>query len=302
MTEQTAPISPESDALLLRRLAAAGLDGVRTLRPVRSGTMAVACLAELADGTRAFVKTLAEPPGDDLFEAEAEGLAALRDLGGAATPEALLATSDLLVLRALHPRPDTPGFWERLGHAVAALHTATVHDRFGWHRDNWLGRKRQYNPWHTDGHEFYARYRILRWLDEPLVADALDREDRRAVERLCARLPEVVPAAPACLTHGDLWTANVVSGSGGEPVLVDPAVSYNWPETDLSMLWNTHRPPESDRFFDAYTEAARPEPGWQERLPVLHLRQLLCLIAHGYPDRTLVEQVRRVVAPFRRRG
>lgn len=302
MTGRSPQPDRDVDALLRRRLAAAGLDGVASLRPVEGGVAAVARIAELSDGSRVFVKTLAEAPGDDLFPVEAEGLAALRDLGGVATPEVLLVTPEILVLRALRPRPDTPGFWERLGHAVAALHTTTVHDRFGWHRDGWLGRKRQYNEWHTDGHEFYARCRILRWLDEPQVAAAFDHAERRALERLCERLPEIVPAVPASLTHGDLWTSNIIAGVDGEPVLVDPAVSYNWPETDLSMLWCTHRPPESARFFDAYVEAARPEPGWRERLPVLYLRQLLCLIAHDYPDRSPAERVREVIAPFRRRG
>ncbi|WP_394326775.1 fructosamine kinase family protein, partial [Thermobifida halotolerans] len=229
---------------------------------------AVARIATLSDGSEVFAKTLTPVPGPDLFEVEAEGLAALRDLGGVATPEAVRVAPDVLVLRALRPRPDTPRFWERLGRAVAALHTTTVTDRFGWHRDGWLGRMRQDNTWHDSGHEFYARRRILRWLPEPHVRAAFDREDRRALERLCERLPEIVPDIPASLTHGDLWTTNIIADERGEPVLVDPAVSYNWPETDISMLWCTPRPPESDHFFAAYEEAARPEPGWRERLAV----------------------------------
>jgi fructosamine-3-kinase len=91
--------------------------------------------------------------------------------------------------------------------ANPALHTSTVSGRFGWHRDGWHGpgRMRQHNSWETDGHEFYARHRILRWLPESLVEAEFDHDERRAVERLCAAFPELIPAHPASLTRGDLW-------------------------------------------------------------------------------------------------
>ncbi len=53
--------------------------------------------------------------------------------------------------------------------------------------------------------------------------------DRRALERLCARLTEVVPAMPAVLTHGDLWAANLLSQPGGRITVIDPAVSVGAP-------------------------------------------------------------------------
>jgi fructosamine-3-kinase len=73
--------------------------------------------------------------------------------------------------------------------------------------------------------------------------------DRRAVERLCARLPDLIPAMPAVLTHGDLRSGNLVSQSGGRIAVIDPAVSYTWAEVDLSMLWCSPRPPAAGRFF-----------------------------------------------------
>ena len=159
-------------------------------------------------------------------------------------PEVVLVTPDLLVLKPLLPRTDSPQFWEQLGHLVAALHTATVHDRFGWHHDGWLGRLPQDNTWDTDGYAFFAQ-RILRWLPEPLVEAAFDPDERRALERLCAALPELVPPQPPVLTHGDLWSGNVLATTDGVPALIDPAVSYTWAEVDLSMLWCGTRPPVS---------------------------------------------------------
>lgn len=98
---------------------------------------------------------------------------------------------------------------------VAALHGSTVTDRFGWHRDGWLGRLRQDNTRETDGHTFFAQRRILRWLAEPLVEAEFDGAERQALERLCAALPEPVPPRSPCLTHGDLWQENIVAT--GEP-------------------------------------------------------------------------------------
>lgn len=181
---------------------------------------------------------------------------------------------------------------------VAQVHR-TVSGRFGWEHDGWLGRMRQDNTPTHDGHRFFAERRLLRWLDEPLVTAALDARDRRALERLCDRLPELVPVQPACLTHGDLWSGNVVATEEGGPALVDPAVSWTWAEVDLAMLWWGGRPPVSDRFFGVYAEHAPLRDGWRERVPLLVLRELLSTIAHGDDHWGAADVVRSTVAPFR---
>jgi fructosamine-3-kinase len=285
--------------LLVHRLEGNGFE-VASVRVATGGVVALAGLATLRDGSEVFAKTLREP-GSDVFQVEAEGLRALTDLGGVTTPVVLAVAPNLLVLAPLQPWRDDESSWERLGHAMAGLHQSTVHDRFGWHRDGWLGRMRQENTWESDGHLFFAQRRVLRWLGEPLVEKALSREDRRAVESLCAALPELIPPQPPALTHGDLWSGNVLSDATGTPVLIDPAVSYAWPEIDLSMLWCSPRPPAADRFFEAYAEVAGLVAGWRDRMPVLHLRELLSVIAHGDDDWGAADLVRQIVAPFGRR-
>lgn len=287
--------------LLLERLHAAGFTDVVAVEPATGGLAATAGLARRADGTQVFVKAFAEPPSDDAFAAEAEGLHGLRTLGGVETPEVLLASRDLLVLTMLRPRPSTETFWERLAHVLARLHTTTSSPRFGWQRDNWLGRRRQINTWADDGFEFFARHRLLRWLDEPRVQAALDAADRSALERLCALLPELLPDKPACLTHGDLWTQNVLAGPGEQPALIDPAVSYMWAEVDLAHLWTTAPPPEAQGFFDVYSELTSLDAGWRERMPILQLRQHLTVIAQFDDDWGAADEVRATLAPFRRR-
>jgi fructosamine-3-kinase len=286
-------------SLLLQRLNDVGIDDVVRVDPSAEGMAAVAGLATLRSGTQVFVKTCEAPPADDLFAREAEGLQALRHLGGLATPDVVHVARNVLVLSALQPRPQTPAFWERVAHALARMHTTTVSDRYGWAHDNWLGSSRQYNSWDDDGFRFFAEKRVLRWLGEPRVQAKLNVSERQALERLCQRLPEMLPAQPACLTHGDFWTQNILATIDGEPAVIDPAVSYMWAEVDLSHLWCSSPPAEARRLFEVYGELTGRERGWLDRLPLLHLRQLMALIAMYDYDWGSTEAVRALVAPFR---
>jgi fructosamine-3-kinase len=303
-------INPAEPAtLLLESLRRAGLPDVVAVEPVAGGFAALAGIAVRRDAPPVFVKTFEDPPAGDgvagevlageVFLAEAEGLAALRELGGVLTPEVLLADRDLLVLEMLRPRPDGEDFWEELAHAVAGLHRRTAHPRFGWHRDNWLGRRRQVNTWQDDGFEFFAQHRLLRWLGEPRVDAALDAADRAALERLCHRLPELLPHRPACLTHGDFWASNVLATPDGRPALIDPAVSYTWAEVDLAHVWSTAPPPEAARFFAVYAELAELDDGWPARMPIIQLRQHLAVVAQLDYDWGAADLIRATLAPFR---
>ncbi|MFJ7017952.1 fructosamine kinase family protein [Streptomyces sp. NPDC101117] len=286
---------------LLERLQAAGLSDVVAIEPVAGGFAATSVLVRRGDGTSVFVKTFSEPPSDDAFAAEAEGLTVLSKAGGVTTPEIILVDRDVLVLSTLRPQPRTEVFWEQLAHVLARLHTTTRHPRFGWHQDNWLGRRRQFNTWEDDGFEFFAQNRLLRWLGERRVQETLDAADRMALERLCERLPELLPIKPACLTHGDLWAMNVMATADGRPALIDPAVSYTWAEVDLAHLWTTAPPPEAHVFFTLYAELTGLDRGWRERMPILQLRQHLAVIAQFEPNWGAVDVVRATIAPFRRR-
>ncbi|MFI7609375.1 fructosamine kinase family protein [Micromonospora sp. NPDC049366] len=284
---------------LLESLRRAGMSDAVTVEPVAGGLAALAGIADRRDGPPVFVKALADAPADDVFVAEADGLAALRRLGGVTTPEVLLAGREVLVLSVLRPRPPGEAFWERFAHVLAHLHLSTSHPRFGWHRDNWLGRRRQINTWDDDGFAFFAQHRLLRWLGQPRVEAALDAGDRKALERLCDRLPELLPDRPACLTHGDLWAQNVLATPDGQPALIDPAVSYMWAEVDLAHVWSTSPPPEARRFFDVYAELTGLDGDWRSRMPIIQLRQHLAVLAQFDDDWGAADQIRATLAPFR---
>jgi fructosamine-3-kinase len=268
------------------RLVTPFLDNAVAAEPLAGGSNHRAWLVTHADGSRYVVKTTVGVP-DDMFAAEAEGLAALRNSGAIGAPHVIDFGPDHLVLEALMPLPgfEDTGFWEWTGRALAALHSVRG-ERFGWPRDNWLGRTRQINTWTYDCYEFYARYRILRYLREPVMEVVFDAAHRAALERICARLPQLVPPSYPALTHGDLWHGNVLAMPGGAPALIDPAVSWSWPEADLSMLWSSAIAVYGDasvldRFFAAYHEILPPHPGWREHLELLNLRELLCVLFQG---------------------
>jgi len=284
--------------LLLGRLHQSGMRDIVAVEPVTGGLAALAGIATRQDAPPVFVKAFADTPDDDVFPAEAEGLAALRE-GGMPTPDVILANRELLVLSVLQARPRSDTFWEQFAHALARLHTSTIHPRFGWHRDNWLGRRRQINTWDDDGFAFFAEHRLLRWLEQPRVEAALDAGDRAALERLCHRLPELLPDRPACLTHGDLWTQNLLATPDGRPALIDPAVSYMWAEVDLAHVWTTSPPPEAQRFFAVYAELTALDSGWPARMPIVQLRQHLAVLAQFDNDWGAGERIRATLSPFR---
>jgi fructosamine-3-kinase len=208
-------------------------------------------------------------------------------------------TKRLLLLEALAPVGDSEQAWERFARDLAAAHRSTAGDRFGWPHDGYLGRLPQVNTWTASGHQFFAEHRLLRYLSEPAAEQVLTAADRQAVERLCTRLPEIIPDMPAVLTHGDLWTGNLVSQPGGRITVIDPAVARTWAEVDLSMLWGCPRPPAADRFFALYQELNPSPPGWTDRMPVLHLRELLsCIAEFGPADAADINRARDVLTPF----
>jgi fructosamine-3-kinase len=269
---------------------------VRRRRALAGGFASPVWLRELDDGQEVVVKASSHDSAA-LFAAEAEGLETLSELGGLRTPRVIAVGPRSIVLEALDPQlPQTEDFWRDAGHRAAHLHSSTAHALFGWEHDGWLGLLPQRNPWDTDGYRFFAENRVLRYLGEPLVDAALAAADRRGIERLCARLPALLPDTGACLTHGDMWRNNVIADGAGYPAFLDPAVSYTWAEVDVAHMLCSGGVPES--FYDAYAEVRPLERDWREHARILNLRQLLAMLAAGIPVPGIVPAIRELISVY----
>ncbi len=241
-------------------------------QPVAGGDINQAFRLTTAQGPSFFLKRNAAAP-PDMFAREAEGLEALRAVPeGPTVPQPLLWGPDFLLLEDLRPAPPRPDYWPEFGRRLAAVHRQTA-PRFGFPHDNYIGRTPQPNPWTADGYAFFAEHRLGFQAHLAHRRGLLPAADLRRVERLAARLPELVPPQPASLLHGDLWRGNALTDARGGPALIDPATYYGWAEADLAMTALFGGFPEA--FYRAY-EAARPlAPGYRERFPIYNLYHLL---------------------------
>lgn len=259
---------------LVRFLATEGFGEIRASQTLNGGMISLT--RRIVTDTRTFVVKQARQAPRDLYRAEALGLRRLA-AAGTRTVGVVEVADDYLLLDDLGDGRRSDLDWEELGRSLARQHRHEG-ERFGFEEDNYLGLLPQRNEWTTDGHEFFARHRILRFLEEPRCASAFDARDRRRLERLAERLPDLIPAQPPSLLHGDLWRENIVAGPGRRGVLVDPAVHFGWAEAELAMVQQCGGVP--DRFFDAYVEERPLADGWRERLTILAVREWLSAVAH----------------------
>lgn len=236
------------------------------------------------DGEPLFLKTNAHTP-PDMFEREAEGLAALAVPGGPRVPEVLLVGKDFILQEFIEStKGDHKGrpYWETLGAQLAALHTQAS-PRFGFAHDNYLGATQQPNAWEENGYTFFGKHRLGYQAKLAARNKYLSSADLGQAEALIRRLPDLIPPQLASLLHGDLWSGNLHTGPSGEPVLIDPATYYGWAEADLAMMTLFGAVPDS--FFQAY-ESIRPlTSGYRERFDIYNLYHLLNhlnLFGEGY--------------------
>ena len=120
-----------------------------------------------------------------------------------------------------------------------------------------------------DGFRFFAEARLLHQGRLARDSGRLERGDIRKLETLADRLSRWIPEQSASLIHGDLWGGNAHTGPNGEPVLIDPATHYGWPEAELAMttmFGRFHRD-----FYEAYLANSPIERDWEERIPLYNL-------------------------------
>ena len=232
------------------------------------------------------------------FQAEAEGLTELGRSRALRVPQVRAAGSTedaaFLALEWLAAGSADAASERRLGEGLAALHRVLA-PRFGWSRDNTIGRTPQSNSWTDDWAEFFREHRLRPQL-QLAVRNGCGEHLRARGERLTELLPVLLAGhrPAASLVHGDLWGGNWLATADGEPVVFDPAVYYGDRETDLAMtrLFGGF----GDAFYAAYEHAAPLTPGAALRAELYNLYHVLNhanLFGGGYAReaRALIEEL-----------
>ncbi len=216
---------------------------------VGGGSISTAAKVRFGDGRWVFAKW--SHSGDLLdaplaFQAEVDGLDAVREVGSVRVPEVLEVGGEgagenalgWLILEYVDTQPRNSTTDVNLGKVLADLHS-TAGEYFGWPRDNYIGSLPQANNGSGSWCEFVWTQRI-----EPLLRLCRDRklspfEWRREWRELESVLSPLLPDRDfptPYLLHGDLWSGNVLADEHGYPVLIDPAVYWGDPEVDLAMM------------------------------------------------------------------
>ena len=213
--------------------------------------------------------------GKSFFEAEVDGLKELAPY--VRVPETYMLGEQkdgaYLLMEWIEPGK---GDQKDLAVSLAKLHKVTA-PQFGYRKDNYLGTVPQFNHVEEDWWLFFFKNR-----PESQIALAqknnLWNQNRQetfisfkqyVLENFSDK--KIVPS----LLHGDLWSGNVFFDQQGEPVFVDPAVSYGDREQDIAMsqLFGGFRP----EFLQSYQMVYPLEKNWEKRLPIY---QLYYLLAH----------------------
>ena len=194
---------------------------------------------ETASGPARYFAKLNEVSYAPMFEAEADGLAALRAAGAVRVPDVVARADDggqaWLVLEWLDLGPLDARGAAALGEALARQHRLPQ-ARFGWARDNFIGSTPQPNGWSDDWLAFWRERR----LHAQLRLAARNRLPSRMIdrgERLLADCEAFFRAHRPVLSllHGDLWSGNAAALAREVPVLFDPAVYVGDREADVAM-------------------------------------------------------------------
>ena len=251
-----------------------GTDVLRSI-PVSGGDINDAYKLNLSDGRQIFMK-VNRSVGLSFFQAEAEGLEAIRATGAINVPEVIAVGKDqqygaFLLLEWVKADPKAHDFWEKFGKSLARMHQAPA-SRFGWEKDNYIGASPQINTPHDKWVAFFRDCRLSPQFER--AQHYFDPSMWKRITRLLDHLEDhlVEPPHPSLL-HGDLWSGNFITGNDGQAWLIDPAVYLGHAEADLAMteLFGGFHPD----FYSAYREVSPLQPGYEQRRDLYNLYHLL---------------------------
>jgi len=264
---------------------------VRAAQPLDGGCIGEVYRLSLDDGQNVVAKW--HPAAGGALDIEGHMLRYLAEHTELPVPAVFHSAPNLLIM-SYEPGTSrfSPAAEAHAADALASLHAKTA-PKFGFKRDTLIGGLHQPNTWAKKWVAFFRDHRLLHMAAEAGKAGKLSAATQARVDRLAAKLPELLgePPQPALL-HGDVWSTNVLAEGGKVTAFLDPAIYYGHPEIELAFitLFNTF----GDAFFARYQEHRAIEPGFfEERREVYNLYPLLVhtrLFGGGYAqsvERTL---------------
>lgn len=233
----------------------------------------------LNTGDKIFMKANAKSNAA-FFTAEAAGLSAIASTKAISTPKIICTGTDdgedvgysFLLLEFIKSSGKISTYWETFAQELAAMHKADVGKEFGFSQDNFIGARPQQN---TPAISWISFFRDQRLAPQFEAADSyFSPSDREKITKLLDNMDRfLIEPEQLSLLHGDLWSGNVMCGSDGKAMLIDPACYVGHREADLAMTELFGGFPQS--FYDTYKEAFPLQPGYEERRDLYNLYQLL---------------------------
>lgn len=229
---------------------------------------------KLSSSSRHFFIKLNEKDFVRHFEAEAYSLNQINLQSPFKCPMPICYGESLnnsfLVLEMLDFVHGTNHQWYQLGQTLADMHKQTVHGKFGWEEDNYIGTNIQPNTWSSNWSMFFAEQRIG-WQLQLLNEKSIRLGDIEHIIKRCHDGLEKHQVMP-CLIHGDLWQGNVGFTRNG-PTIFDPASYYGDREADIAMTELFGHFPSA--FYQGYQEHYPLPEHYEQRKLIYNLYHIL---------------------------
>ena len=248
-----------------------GLGKITHSSPISGGSICDCFHITTESNKELFVKTHNAPP-KGFFAAEATNLKAIAGTKTIYTPRVYHYADNFLALEYLPPGKQTEHYWKEFGRKLALMHQQKV-PFFGFSEDNYCGLTPQPNQCVENGHIFFVEQRILHQAKLARENSLLPEDTYLSLQKLCNKIPELIPDQPASLIHGDLWHGNTYCLRHSTPALIDPACYWGWAEAEIAMTHLFGSFP--DMFYQTYREQFIFEPDFNQRIPLYNLYHIL---------------------------
>lgn len=238
-----------------------------------------------AEGTF-FIKWNTARALPEMFTAEAKGLEIISSTGCFRVPKVVAVHEGTLfsciIMEIINSGPRSADYWSKLAENMACMHQVTQ-PYYGLDHDNYIGSLPQYNTYKKEWLEFFVELRLEPQLKIAYDAGRLDQADQEKFDRFKQLLPGLLCIEKPALTHGDLWSGNLMIGEEGAPALIDPAVAYVHREMEIAFtrLFGGF----DQEFYEVYQDIFPMEKGYMERFEIYNLYPLMVhlnLFGGGY--------------------